>query len=407
MKFSKNGIARAAAISALLLNTLSPAVFAAESLQVVGNGSSSVNNVKVDLTHTTTVTQSNEAYVSNDVEVNSSTGENSANDNTGGDVVILTGSALSNVNLDTKVNLNRADLGRCATCNGDTEVLVSGNGFGSENEVDLSKDTENQVFQDNKAQIHNDVDVKTKTGENDANRNTGGSTAVVTGNAESNVTVENAANANIARVGTPSGAAGSSLLRARILDNGSSSDNDIDVDLNRSNLVVQDNKAQIHNDVDVKTKTGENSANDNTGGDVLVDTGRSLGNVTIDNLANFNFAAADCGCYTTVDAKVAGNGFESENEVEAEIVNDLAVYQDNRSDLRNELENKVDTGENWANRNTEGAGGDPTIVTGHSSQNSTVSNAANVNTSGASLDLPNGLTLNLGFDLGALLGILH
>lgn len=412
---SKRAITSMIATGALLFSTIATPVFAT-TLEISGNGSSSENEVKVETNQETTVVQKNDAEIKNEIDSSAKTGGNSANDNTGGSVAISTGDAASAVNLTNTVNLNKANVQGCGTCNGNTDVLISGNGSSSENEVKLENANTNSVYQDNKADIKNEVDSRAKTGYNDANRNTGGDTTILTGNATAGADVLSKANANIASVGQSS-TTNPGTLSARILGNGSNSENEIELGNERSVMIVQDNNAKIKNDVDVSAKTGANEANDNTNGDVLIATGKADAQATIDNLANFNFAEADC-CLFDVTAKVAGNGSDSENEIKAELGNELSVFQGgkedngNKAQLENELDSYAKTGYNDINRNTDpGNGGDPVIVTGDSSVDDTIRNTGNVNLFGRSdlLSIPTGLGLSLDFhfDLSDLLGLLH
>lgn len=370
MHVQKN-IITAFATGALLLNALTPLALADTSLDITGNGSSSQNTVSTSTNQSSTVVQNNTATVNNSVTSNSSTGGNRANDNTGGDVTIDTGNATSNVDVSTEVNKNIADLSGCTTCGGNSSVTISGNGSQSRNSVDLSSSTDNasQVFQTNKADITNDITANSQTGHNDANRNTGGDVLVLTGHAQSNVDVRNAANANIATTGGNGGNGGGSL-DAKITGNGSYSNNDIQLENNRSTTVVQDNYADIYNNVTANAKTGHNRANDNTGGDVTIDTGNALADTRIANLANFNAADLGCGCDMTINAKISGNGSRSRNDIEADLSNPSSAFQTNWSDLNNNIDQSSKTGHNDLSRNT-GPTSDPAVITGHGVSGST------------------------------------
>jgi len=395
------------ATGAILLNSLTSLAFAGStSIEISGNGSSSDNEVEVDTTTTTTVVQNNDAKISNNVDANASTGGNDANDNTGGDVVINTGDANTKVDVSTDVNVNSADVDGC-NCENDIDVLISGNGYKSDNEVDLDVENEVEVFQKNNAYVYNDVWADAKTGHNDANRNTGGDVVVRTGNAETNVDVKTKANANIAKIG---GNSDGSDVDLRIVGNGSNSDNEIDLDLSQFILLVQENNAYVYNDIWANAKTGGNDANDNTGGDVLIDTGDAEVNVEVDNLVNFNAADVDCGCLTDLLAKISGNGSDSDNEIDADIEKELSAFQENDADLDNDVDAEAKTGHNDAKRNTGPAGDDPVeILTGDASSDTNVDNSGNVNIFGPSIDwdLPElDLDFDFHFDLSLLLSLL-
>ncbi|MDD5702820.1 MAG: hypothetical protein PHU23_12315, partial [Dehalococcoidales bacterium] len=313
-------VVSALAAATLLVNSALPA-FAGTTLILSGNGSSSDNNADVNLNSTTTVVQSNQADIENDVDIDADTGGNSADDNTGGEVDLETGDITTQVGITNAANSNVAEVEEC-DCEGDVDVLISGNGTYSDNTVDLDKKSSTTVFQDNNADVDNDVDVDADTGDNSADDNTGGSITLKTGDVDvKSIEITNALNTNSALVGG-GGSAGD--LSAWIIGNGSHSDNDIDLLLDRSVTLVQANEADVDNDVDVDADTGDNTADDNTGGEVDVETGDVDVKVGLDTMANFNWAEVDCPClFDDVLAKIAENGTESDNDIKAELGSDL------------------------------------------------------------------------------------
>ena len=54
----------------------------------------------------------------------------------------------------------------------------------------------------------------------------------------------------------------------------------------------QKNEADIENEVEVENDTGDNEANDNTGGTVKVTSGRTTTTIRITNLANSNVSGS-------------------------------------------------------------------------------------------------------------------
>src|SRR3989344_2219435 len=159
----KKQIISVIAAGTLALQLATPA-FASTTLQISGNGSNSDNTTNVTLTQTTTVVQENNAAVTNNVDADADTGKNDANDNTGGDVSIETGDAETNVDVSNTLNHNSADVACCLS--GDTEVLISGNGTHSDNEVELEQESTTEVFQTNNAEVKNDVYADADTGKN-------------------------------------------------------------------------------------------------------------------------------------------------------------------------------------------------------------------------------------------------
>lgn len=416
MIITKRAVASVIATGAILMYSFVPPAFAATTLQITGNGSGSENKAEVSTQQETTVVQKNDANITNNVDAKAQTGDNQANDNTNGNVSIHTGSATSTVDVSNAANKNQADISNCGTCNGNTEVTISGNGSNSENKAELENKNQTSVYQDNNARINNKIYAEAETGENSANRNTGGDVGITTGSATTNVTVSNSANANSAKIGSGSGTGGT--LSAIISGNGSGSENEIELDHEKSTTVVQDNNAHFTNNVDAEAQTGDNYANDNTNGSVAIHTGNASTTVGIDNMANFNAADVSC-CLTDVMAKISGNGADSENKIEAELGNELSVFQGgkdkgdgNLANFANYVDPEAQTGDNGANRNTGPVkGDDQSITTGNVTDNVTIKNASNENLFGpgatTNLELPNGISLSLNFNLMDLLGFLH
>jgi hypothetical protein len=402
----KQKLVTAIATGALLTNALAPIAFAETTIEISGNGSKSDSNVNVTQSSNTTVVQNNTANVTNNVSGDAKTGGNDANDNTGGDVIVKTGNATSNATVSNTLNSNQADVANC-NCEGDTKVTVSGNGSDSDNYVKLKNSNNNSVFQTNKADVYNNVDTDAKTGGNDANRNTGGDTVIMTGNAQATSNVSTAANANSAKVGGSNGNGGK--LTAIISGNGANSDNDIHLYLDQDVVLKQDNNADIDNVVDANATTGYNDANDNTGGDVVIDTGWAKATANVDNMVNFNAADVDCGCLLDLKVKVDGNGYDSDNDVKAKISDNKELFQGNLNDTNNDVDADAKTGHNDADRNTGDVynPSDPYIQTGNAETTQNVENSGNANVigSGATVELPSGTHVNFNFDMNMLLAI--
>lgn len=374
-------IASAIATGALLLNSFATPAFAATSINLSGNGSDSNNTANVNLTKNNTIVQNNTANVTNNVDVSAKTGGNEANDNTGGDVSIDTGNSSVGVAVQNLLNRNSASIGCCE--DGDTEVKIAGNGSQSDNDVDLDMDNSNEIFQDNNAHVKNDVDVDAKTGYNDADDNTGGDVDIDTGNSDVSVGILNALNTNFASIGSGDNSGGNGLS-LWVLGNGSKSDNYIDADIDKSNTVKQENDAHVYNDLDVDANTGKNDANDNTGGEVSIDTGDAEVEALVANLGNFNWADLSCDClFDDVTAKIAENGSDSDNDIDLYLDDSNELFQDNYAKADNDLEDlDASTGKNDADDNTGYAGADPSIDTGNAEVGAEVVNQFNANEAG-------------------------
>lgn len=400
MTFSKK-LATAVVSGALLLNSFATPAFAA-TIQITGNGDSSNNSANVSVNNSTNVVQNNVANITNNVDAGAQTGGNTANRNNGGNVTIDTGNANTTVNLTTKANANVASLGCCNQGN-NVSVNISGNAADTNNTAGLGLNNAQDVFQNNVADVLNKVDANSKTGNNDANRNNGGTVAVVTGNADTNVTVHNATNLNAATVGSGAGTGNTTggNLGLWILGNGDSSNNNIYADVASASVLSQDNVAYLANNIDANAKTGSNDANRNNGGSVIVDTGNANTTANVDNAANFNFASSDCGCLLgDWTAKIGGNAADTSNGILLDLTAGKDVFQNNVADLSNKLHNShANTGNNDANSNNGGlsAGSDPLIVTGNGNSDTNVNNSVNLNNNGSSaLDFPQLPNLQLG-----------
>jgi hypothetical protein len=414
MTYTKR-ILTALATGAVLLQAVAPIALADTTLTITGNGADSHSSANLSNSSNTTVVQNNTATVNNNVQTNVSTGGNRASDNTGGNVVVDTGNAKSTVSLTTVANSNTANVSGCAACNGgNATVNISGNGSDSHNHVNLDNSSNTGVYQSNDANVNNTVNTDANTGNNDANRNTGGNVTVYTGNATSNVDVTNALNANVANVGGNSNSGAGADIK--VVGNGSDSRNSVNLDNTPSTLITQDNGAYVNNDVNSHLKTGNNDANDNTGGNVTVDTGNANSHVGVDTMANFNAASADCGCMMTgVDAKIGDNGSDSSNKIAADLGGDFSVFQGSRDAgndavVNNNVDPRLDSGRNDANRNTGAGYNDPVyVVTGNSNSDTSVSNELNKNVvgQGSAIELPGGTQVSLNFDLSALLNSIH
>jgi hypothetical protein len=437
MNKAKKFVASFALVAMMFSIVATPAQ--AITLEVIGNGVESDNDIDVKVEQETEVSQSNEFNVENNVNANASTGGNSASRNTGGNASIDTGDATSKVEVSNAGNSNEAVVDCCASAQ-NLEVLISENGDSTDNKVELDNENEIEVTQTNKSNIKNDINNDATTGWNEANRNTGGSVEIITGKAKALTAVFNGGNINSAVVAGGDGHAGG--VSARILGNGVHSDNDIDLDLEHKVELDQENSARIDNRVDTDAVSGKNDANRNTGGDVLIDTGDAQVGVLVDNAVNFNFADVDCGCLFDVTAKVAGNGDSSDSKIEADFEDKLEVDQENSCEdsrghgylprlfelelsrypfgghskdcLTNDIYADAYSGWNDADRNTGGHDSDPSVETGNALNEVFVENAGNSNIFGdvSDWEVPgdednnSNVSVDISFDLASLLEML-
>jgi hypothetical protein len=170
----KAKIASGVATAAILSVAMAPSAFAETFVSIHGNGSHSDNEIDISGSKSTSIVQNNSSRIVNDVNVSNNTGGNSANDNTGGEVSIQTGDASSEVEIVNHGNSNVLDMGDCGCHNDDLSVVISGNGYASDNEISIDKDEDKEIVQNNDTYVTNDVNVDNNTGYNEADDNTGG-----------------------------------------------------------------------------------------------------------------------------------------------------------------------------------------------------------------------------------------
>src|SRR3989344_9149602 len=127
-------IASAIAAGSVLLQLAMPA-FGATEILITGNGPDSKNEAKLELEQQTTVVQTNNADVYNEIYADAKTGGNEAEKNNAGDVSINTGDASVTTNVTNTLNSNVAEVECCGA--GDIDVEISNNGADTDNKVDL------------------------------------------------------------------------------------------------------------------------------------------------------------------------------------------------------------------------------------------------------------------------------
>lgn len=164
-----------------------------------------------------------------------------------------------------------------------------------------------------------------------------------------------------------------------VVGNGAFSDSNVDVSNHNSTVVDQNNDTNITNDVATYANTGNNDASFNTGGSVTIYTGDASSTTSISNAAGSNVARVD-GCGTCghggTDVVLHGNGAFSNNNVDVDNWNREEYRQSNTTYFRNHVLNKLNTGNNTANFNTDT---DVRIVTGDADATNRLHNEAGSN----------------------------
>lgn len=273
-------------------------------LSITGNSGSSENTVNVNVDTSTTVQQSNEAQIANDVNSNSNTGGNQASSNTG-DANIQTGSVSNTTDVSNQnINQNTAQMNGCGCSSDVISASIGGNGDSSINNINLSILNSTDVIQANSAYILSNIGVQANTGDNIANYN-GGNVSIQTGNI---TTLTNIKNKNINQNFDPQ-KNNNNLISVLISGNGSYSVNEISLAFNNVFNFESRNYAEIINNVIVDANTGRNIANKNNGS-VLIATGDIVSVVNIGNEnINSSFVSVDnCNCSPTPPGDGDGDG---------------------------------------------------------------------------------------------------
>src|SRR3989344_2417637 len=238
----------------VLVWTLSiPAAYALE-LEVSENGSGSVNQVVVASDSQTKVEQSNVSEVANSVDTENNTGENTADGNSTGGVLIATGDSSSQVEIENSGNISTAEIGCCPTGN---SALITQNGSGSTNNIDVSSSSTTFVSSNQYANISNNIQGTATTGSNSASFTTGGTTTKLAGN-------------------------------------GVNSLNNISENFLTDTAVYVNSLGNIYNNLFFDLLSGGNKADGGSGGDVKILTGDIDLQVFINNFANIGGVEIDC-----------------------------------------------------------------------------------------------------------------
>lgn len=257
-------------------------------VKVSGNGTDSENEVDLEFDNETNVVQNNRSRIRNRLNFDANSGNNDVEDNTGGEVELTTGNVTLGALVENIANRNVASVGGNGG-NGGTEVdlEVSGNGSDSENEVDLEFDNEVGIWQDNYTTIGNYFLFAGNSGDNDVEDNTVGSDedpSLTTGDVTVGAFVGNAAGFNVAAADC-----GCVLeVTGSISDNGTDSENEVELEFDDELSVTQDNRDRITNRAEVEAETGDNDVEDNTGGEVAVETGASSSIFELFNFGGIN-----------------------------------------------------------------------------------------------------------------------
>ncbi len=330
-------------------------------------GSDSTNENTVDVDQTIDEDVTNSADIDNDVDADLDTGDNEANDNTGGGDVD-SGDADIDGELENEVNSATVSFYTAVFGDVDGELENNTTGSDSENENDLDVSQSIDVDLDNTADLLNTLDLEADTGHNEANDNTGGGD-IASGDAGIGVGIMNMLNV----ISSSIGSFGDVNVGLANRTTGSDSTNTNDVDVTQDITIHVTNDATVDNTVTSEVDTGDNEANDNTGGG-KVRTGKASADTEISNKINtggssYNVTLPD----VDVEAENNKTGSDSTNTNDVTVDNSATIDVSNDATIDNTVDSEADTGDNEANDNT--GGGD--ISTGDASVSFSISNTVN------------------------------
>lgn len=169
--------------------------FAATSATNTFTGPDSYNKINISRTWKTRVNNYQSAYVKNDINSENNTGDNKIKKNTVVEVNgITTGNATSNTTVTNNVNGAVALISGCG-CQNDVTAANDTTGPYSTNKIYISDSHTVKVTNVQDAVVKNYISSNNDTGGNSVSYNTVAGGGITTGDASSNVTVENFVNA--------------------------------------------------------------------------------------------------------------------------------------------------------------------------------------------------------------------
>lgn len=162
----------------------------------------------------------------------------------------------------------------------DTDIVISGNGNNSTNNVLVKSNCTSNVSQVNTMWVGLTINSTASTGKNHANGNNGGGDVdVQSGNANSTVNINVSGGSNNATAPSCCDCVGN--LSVNLTNNGNNSDNNANATSNQNKTVNQTGNLSVTGAVNSRARTGRNRANNNNGaGNKTVKSGNATSNVS-------------------------------------------------------------------------------------------------------------------------------
>lgn len=249
-------------------------------------------------------------------------------------------------------------------------LTISDNGSGSTSEVHAEATQNTNVSQENTGSVENNVQTDSNTGNNSVSDNTGGDTAIQTGDVTTEVVVTNTLNQNAAATGCcPQGS-----VNGSISGNGSDSTNGLNISYTTNTNINSNNTTNITNNINGSANTGNNSADDNNG-NVSIKTGDILVTEKITNRFNINKVEVGIDGHGDFDLSIFGNGSGSVNNINFTDDSEVTIITTNIASIINTSNWDLNTGNNSADRNI----GNVDLETGDIVFKSEIINEGNIN----------------------------
>lgn len=159
------------------------------------------------------------------------------------------------------------------------DLEISGNGFGSNNTINVTNKSNVTVNQTSNTTVSVGISASSNTGGNSASFNNGGNTTITTGNATTNVSVNVTGGSNDATV-APCGC-NNSGNDVTISGNSAFSKNKVTDYTSNTVTVKQKSLTTLLAEIYAKSKTGKNNSSFNNGGSTNVTTNNSNTNVSV------------------------------------------------------------------------------------------------------------------------------
>lgn len=364
-----NILSKVSVLSAIGLMS-SGVAFASTSQNTHTGADSSNNNTSVVTQDASNQNVNNVASILNGGSASADSGHNHSNENTGGGN-ISGGAANIDAALRNMVNTLQSyfsgDFG-----NVDWNLLNQVTGSNSDNSNNVSATQVASVNVSNSAELSNMLGLTSESGDNRADKNTGGGT-VRSGNAMAGADVTNHLNFS-------SGVASASHFGAAMVDStngttGADSTNTNTTNVTQTSATNISNVASVQNSIESSADSGDNHANKNTGGGT-VSSGNATASGHVDNQINQGPSATVGGThFAPVDVSTGNNttGADSTNTNSAVVTQSTSTNVTNAAQVSNDLSQSADSGHNSANENTGGG----SVSSGSANVSINVSNSVN------------------------------